>query len=45
MAEGKNILEAREKVYKACSQIYFEGNIMHYRTDIGWGDVERLNNL
>ncbi|KKQ35238.1 MAG: Phosphoribosylamine-glycine ligase [Microgenomates group bacterium GW2011_GWA2_37_6] len=41
VAEGKTILEVREKAYKAMSQLYIEGNNLHYRTDIGWRDVER----
>lgn len=39
---GKDILEAREKVYSAMSQIFIEGNNLHYRTDIGFRDMERL---
>lgn len=44
MSEGKNVLEAREKVYKAMVKINIEGNNLHYRTDIGWRDVERMRN-
>ena len=39
---GKNVIEAREKAYKAMSLVSIEGNNLHYRTDIGWRDVERL---
>ncbi len=42
VGEGKNVMEAREKVYGAISQIFIEGNNLHYRTDIGFRDVERL---
>lgn len=44
MADGKNVLEARERAYQAMAQISVEGNNLHYRTDIGWRDVERLRN-
>lgn len=42
VAEGNNVIEARRKAYEAISAIYIEGNKLHYRTDIGWRDVERL---
>ncbi len=42
MAEGKDVIEAREKVYSAVRLISIEGNNLHYRTDIGWRDVERM---
>lgn len=42
VAEGKNILEARQKAYSAMSYISIEGNNLHYRTDIGWRDIERF---
>ena len=41
VAEGKNIIEARNKAYSAMAKIFIEGNNLHYRTDIGWRDVER----
>lgn len=41
VAEGKTIEDAREKAYSAMSQIFVEGNNLHYRTDIGWREVER----
>ena len=41
IAEGSDIFQAREKAYKAMSQIYIQGNSLHYRTDIGWREVER----
>ncbi|MDP3948279.1 MAG: phosphoribosylamine--glycine ligase [bacterium] len=42
VAEGKNILEARNKAYKAMKLINIEGDNLHYRTDIGWRDLERM---
>lgn len=42
VGEGKDVLEAREKAYKAMALINIEGNNLHYRTDIGWRDVERM---
>ncbi len=42
VGEGKNVIEARRRAYEALSIIYVKGNNLHYRTDIGWRDVERL---
>ena len=42
VAEGDNIIEARQKAYSAIAYTYIEGNNLHYRTDIGWRDVERF---
>lgn len=42
VGEGKNVIEARQKAYEAMSLVYIEGNNLHYRTDIGVRDVERL---
>ncbi|NTU46096.1 phosphoribosylamine--glycine ligase [Candidatus Roizmanbacteria bacterium] len=42
VGEGITVIEAREKAYEAMSLISIEGNNLHYRTDIGWRDVERL---
>ncbi len=39
-ALGKDIVEARERVYEAVKRIHFDG--MHYRTDIGLKAVKRL---
>ena len=39
-ALGKDIVEARERVYEAVKRIQFDG--MHYRTDIGLKAVKRL---
>jgi len=44
VGEGKNVIEARKKAYGAVSLIHIEGNNLHYRTDVGWRDVERLLN-
>lgn len=41
VAEGSNVSEARRKAYEAMSLIYIEGDNLHYRTDIGWQDLER----
>lgn len=42
VGEGKNVLEARKIVYKALNLISIEGDNLHYRTDIGWRDLERM---
>lgn len=42
IGEGKNILQARDKAYSAIKSISIEGNNLHYRTDIGWRDVKRM---
>lgn len=42
VAEGDNSLEARQRAYSAIAHINIEGNNLHYRTDIGWRDVERF---
>jgi len=44
VAEGKDIVEARNKAYAAMAKIFVAGNNLHYRTDIGWRDVERSLN-
>ncbi|MDO8639509.1 MAG: phosphoribosylamine--glycine ligase [bacterium] len=41
VTEGKNITEIRRKAYEAMSLIYIEDNNLHYRTDIGWREMER----
>lgn len=41
VGDGKDIIEARSRAYRAISLINIEGNRLHYRTDIGWRDVER----
>ncbi len=42
VGEGTNVIDAREKAYAAIEHLYIENNNAHYRTDIGWRDVERL---
>ncbi len=41
-ALGKDIVKARENVYKAIEKIHFDG--MHYRKDIGLKALKRLSN-
>lgn len=41
VGEGSTITSAREKAYGAISRLFIEGNSLHYRTDIGWRDLER----
>jgi len=41
VAEGKDVVRARAKAYKAISKIKIEGDNLHYRTDIGWRDIIR----
>ncbi|MFH1832838.1 MAG: phosphoribosylamine--glycine ligase [Candidatus Levyibacteriota bacterium] len=45
VAEGKDIIEARKKAYAAISMIHIEGDNLHYRTDIGWREVERSSRV
>ena len=49
VAEGSSILEAREHAYQNIAGIRIEGNqgqnLIHYRKDIGYRDVNRLKNL
>ncbi len=42
MGEGDDIVETRKKVYRAIKLINVEGDNLHYRTDIGWRDLERV---
>lgn len=42
VGEGKNVIDARKQVYKAMAKINIEGDNLHYRTDIGWRDVARM---
>lgn len=43
VGEGKTVIDARQKAYEAMSLVHIEGNNLHFRTDIGWRDVERLH--
>lgn len=42
VGEGKSIIQARQKAYEAIALVHIDGNNLHYRTDIGWRDVQRL---
>ena len=42
VGEGKDVCEAREKTDEAMEKVAVEENNLHFRTDIGWRDVERL---
>jgi phosphoribosylamine--glycine ligase len=42
VAEGKTLVQARDKAYKAMTMINIQGNNLHFRTDIGWRDLERI---
>lgn len=42
VGEGTTVIEARERAYGAMSLVHIEGNNLHFRTDIGWRDVQRL---
>ena len=42
VGEGEDIVKARQAAYSAIALINIEGNNLHYRTDIGWRDVERF---
>lgn len=43
VSAGKNIIAAQKNVYSQLSNISIEGDNLHYRTDIGWRDAQRLN--
>lgn len=45
MAEGNDVIDARSKVYDAMKLISIEGDNLHYRTDIGWRDVKRMETI
>ncbi|MEX2007549.1 MAG: phosphoribosylamine--glycine ligase [Candidatus Levyibacteriota bacterium] len=42
VGKGKNVISARKSAYKAMQQISIKRDNLHYRTDIGYRDVERL---
>lgn len=42
VGKGETVIDARRKAYEAMSMVSVEGNNLHYRTDIGWRDVQRL---
>lgn len=43
VGEGRNIAQARQAAYSAIKNIAIEGNNLHYRSDIGWRDLKRMN--
>ncbi len=43
VGEEKTLVQARDKAYKAIEAINIQGNNLHFRTDIGWRDLEREN--
>ena len=43
VADGSDIVEARKIAYNAISKISVEGDNLHYRSDIGWRDVKRMD--
>ncbi len=42
VGEGSNVVEAREQAYEAIHHISIDDDNLHFRTDIGHRDVERL---
>lgn len=42
VAEGDNIIQARERAYEAMKMVSIEGDNLHYRTDIGLREEERF---
>lgn len=44
LGEGKDIAQARKIAYNALSRVSIKGGNLHYRTDIGYRDSQRLNN-
>jgi len=49
VAEGKDVLEAREKAYRALEKVSIPGengeDLLHYRKDIGYRDVKRVTDF
>lgn len=43
VGKGKNVIEARKRAYEAIHLLSIEENVLHFRTDIGWRDVKRMN--
>jgi phosphoribosylamine--glycine ligase len=43
VGEGKTLVQAKDKAYKAMALINIQDNNLHFRTDIGWRDLERGN--
>ena len=42
VADGKDVIEARKKAYDAMSLVSIEGDGLHYRRDIGYRDIDRI---
>lgn len=42
VGEGNDVLQARDRAYEAMEKVSIEGNNLHFRTDIGWRDAQRL---
>jgi phosphoribosylamine--glycine ligase len=42
VGEGETVVDARRRAYEAMSVVSIDGNNLHFRTDIGWRDVQRL---
>ncbi len=42
VGEGRTVIDARKKAYEAMTVMSVEGNNLHFRTDIGWRDVQRI---
>ncbi len=45
VAEADSLQEARARAYDAMSRVYIPGNNLHFRTDIGWRELERKSPL
>lgn len=43
VGEGKTLIQAKDKAYRAMATINIQDNNLHFRTDIGWRDLEREN--
>ena len=42
VGEGNDIMEARQRAYDAMAKVSVDGLNLHFRTDIGWRDVQRI---
>ncbi len=42
VGEGKDVVEAQNRANEAIARVSIEGNNLHFRTDIGWRDIQRL---
>lgn len=41
VGKGETVIDARNMAYDAMSRVTVDGNNLHFRTDIGWRDVQR----